>query len=628
MDKLDRDMVRVTPRRWLLEAEVRPSPGEAAGGAADADTAPPAGRPYAWLAGIAVALLLVAWGASVDLARADGIVRAAAVAGLFTGSCVLAVTPGVALVCVAARRFQFGPATGLGLLFAGAGAAAMAGFWAWFASPLVGRVTDVVLLAASVAAIGVFGRRGDLRRLDLSAPLALALAVGLIFTGLAFLQGGIASNAPNFIHLRFWDAADNVIPMQFASRMAAHLPLSGYLVGNWLSSDRPPLQTGFVLLQWPLWGSGQREVAYQLLGTGLQVSWLPALWTLLRVRGLEAWRVAVVVLATAATGAVFFNTVYVWPKMLAGALALAAFAILVSRDDDDRWAGAGVLAVALATLSMLAHGGTAFALIALIPFVYLLRRRITVRSVVACGAAAVILYLPWMMYQRFVDPPGDRLVKWQLAGVIPIDPRGVLQTIVQQYHSLSIHQLLVNKWDNVLTLAAIPSLWHRQTSDPAWASGMEGLSRLAQLYDVLPAAGPLLLGVFALLFPSGRRILAEVRPLAVFTGLTLVVWVVMLWGGTRVPAILHQGPYAVVLLISGLCALAVTALPWPLAIAVGAASVAWFVVSWVPGLWFRPATSGMSATLPIDHAMLLVCAVGLASLAGFTAWRFRRLARS
>ena len=301
--------------------------------------------------------------------------------------------------------------------------------------------------------------------------------------------------------------------------------------GQWLFSDRPPLETGFALLQWPLWGV-HTQLGYQLLATGLQVSWLPALWTVLRVRGLGAGRVTTVVLMTAATGAVFFNTIYVWPKMLAGSLAVAALAILASRDRDDRWAGAGILAAALATLSMLAHGGTAFALIALAPFVYLERRRITARSVTVCAAAAAALYLPWTLFQHFVDPPGNRLTKWMLAGVIPVTREGVLGTIAHQYLSLSLPQLLANKWDNVAALMAAGAMWRTQTAAPAWTSGFLGLARLAQLYDVLPAAGLLLLGLLALLFPSGRRVLAPAWPLAVFTGLAAVVWVILIWGGS------------------------------------------------------------------------------------------------
>jgi hypothetical protein len=620
--------VRVLSRPWTWGSQALPSPqspGALETEVGETDETAPTGRPYAWLAGIVASVALVAWGASVDMGHTSSVIQGAATAGLFAGSCVLALTPGVALLSVAARRLRLGTATGLGLLFAGAGAAAMAGLWAWFVSPTVGRVFSVVLLVVCVAVIGVFGRRGELRRLDLSTPLALALAVGLAFTGLAFLQGGIGSIHPaEAIETRFWAKSDNILPLDFASHLAAHLPLSGYMEGEWLFSDRPPLETGFAMLQWPLWGT-HTQLGYQLLSTGLQVSWLPALWTVLRVRGLGAGRVTAVVLLTAATGAVFFNTIYVWPKMLAGSLAVAALAILVSRDEDDRRAGAGILAAILVVLSMLAHGGTAFAVIALAPFVYLERRRITVRAVVVCAAAAAILYLPWTLFQHFVAPPGDRLVKWQLAGVLPVTKEGVLSTIVHQYLSLSPTQLLANKWDNVAALAAVPGLWRSQTSDPLWTTGFMGLARVAQLYDVLPAAGLLLLGLLALLFPSGRRVLAAVQPLAVFTGLAVLVWIILEWGGS-VQAILHQGPYAVVILIVGLCALAVTALPWPLASAVATASVAWFAISWIPGLGFHPGTNKPGTTVPLDHAMLVVCLAGLvlAALCVADDYRHRR----
>jgi hypothetical protein len=607
--------VSVTPARSTPEDRAERSPEPAAVAA----PAPSAGRPYAWLAAPVAAAALVAWASGVAL-DGSGVVRAPAVIALYAGSCVLAITPGVALLSVVARRRRLGPATGLGLLFAGAGIAAIVAFWAWFASPQLGRAFSAALLVACLAAIGVFGRRGDLGRLGLSVPLALAVAVGLLFTGLAFVQGGIAGNPARAIDYRYWLAADNEIPMQFATRVAAHLPLSGFLVGNWLSSDRPPLQTGFALLLWPLWDSGGRQVAYQLLATGLQACWVPALWVVFRVRGVPAGRVCAAVLATAATGAVFFNTVYVWPKMLAGGLALAALAILVSRDADDALAGTGILtAVALAALSMLAHGGTAFALIAFIPLAYRLRRRIPARSLAGCAVAAVALYLPWLLYQRYVNPPGDRLLKWQLAGVIPIVKTSAVQTIVHQYRSLSVEQLLANKWDNVYSLVANPAIWRTQHSDPAWIGGFLGFARISQLYSLLPATGPLLLGAAALLIPSARRALADVKPLAIVTGLALVVWIVLLWGGQRVPAIIHQAPYAAVVLFIGLCAVAVTALPRLLAGAILTCGLAWFIVSWVPGFGFRPADPNLPAGQPPDKAMILVCAVALAATAALAA---------
>jgi hypothetical protein len=581
----------------------------------------PGGRrwPYAWLAAPVAAALAVALAATVHLQQAGTAVQACAVTGLLAGSAVLAVTPGVALVSVAARYFRLGPATALGLLYAGAGTAAMAGFWAWFARPKLGVMLDAAMLAGSVVVIGVFGRRGDLGRFGLSLPLALALAVSALYTGIAFLQGGLSPEPWNLIGHRFWTEPDNGLPMVFAAKIAAHSPLGGYMIGDWLSSDRPPLQTGFVLLQWPLWTVQGRQGGYQFLGTMLQSAWLPALWVTFRVRGVCAGRTCVAVLAASATGVMFLNTVYVWPKMLAGALALAVLAILVSRDPADRSRGAGVIAAALAALSMLAHGGTLFALLALVPLVILQWRKARAWTIAAYAAAAAALYLPWMAYQHFVDPPGNRLVKWMLAGVIPIDRRGTLSTLLDQYRSLSPGQLLANKWNNVLTLAANMGLWQYQHAQRAWIGGFLGYARIAGVNDLLPAAGPLLLGAVALLLPSARRGLAPLRPLAAFTALAVAAWVVLLWGGqTRlvgpVTTQLHQGPYAAIAVFIGLCALAVTVLPPVLGGAVLTGSVAWFAVEWLPGLAWRPADANLPASSPVDWSMAIVCGCALAAV--------------
>ena len=104
-----------------------------------------------------------------------------------------------------------------------------------------------------------------------------------------------------------WPQPDNVIPLFFAAKVVTHAPLGGYLLGDWLSSDRPPLETGFVLLQWPQWYPSGREGDYQFLGTVLQSAWLPALWVAFRVRGVPAGRACAAVLATAATGVMYIE---------------------------------------------------------------------------------------------------------------------------------------------------------------------------------------------------------------------------------------------------------------------------------------------------------------------------------
>ena len=205
-------------------------------------------------------------------------------------------------------------------------------------------------------------------------------------------------------------------------------------------------------------------------------------------------------------------------------------------------------------------------------------------------------------------------MKWQLGGIIQIDKRGSLQAIIQQYQSLSLHRILGNKWDNLVTLVVNPTLWRTEIADPGW-HGFVGLARVAQINDLLPAAGPLLLGALALFIPSARRNLAQVKPLATFIGLALILWVVLLFGGEVVTTTIIQGPYAAVVLFIGLCALAVTALPKVIAWTVLAANVAWFVVCWIPGLGFHQAQTGSSGSLPTDMAMVCVCVFALVALA-------------
>ena len=566
-------------------------------------------RPYGWLAAPVAAALVVARASGVHLSAAGTAVQATAVISLLAGSAVLAVTPGVALLSVVARYRRLGQATALGLLYAGAGITAMAGFWAWFGGFSLGVGFDGAMLAVSVVLIAVFGRRGDLSRFGLSLPLALALAVSVLYTATVFLQGGPTANPAGNVADLVWPQPDNVLPLLFAAKVAAHAPLGGPLWSSWLSSDRPPLETGFVLLQWPQWYPSGREGDYQFLGTVLQSAWLPALWVAFRVRGVPAGRTCAAVLATAATGVMYVNTVYVWPKMLAGALAVAALAILVSRDPGDRPRGAGLLVAVLTALSLLAHGGTTFGLLALAPFVIRRRRKITAGAAAACAAAMAVLYVPWMAYQRFVDPPGDRLLKWHLAGVTTVDRRGFLQTVVEQYRSLSLTQFLGNKGGNVLTLLVNPGLMRQPHLE--WTSGFNGNARIAEFYFLLPGAGLLLLGGLPLLLPTARSRLAGLRPLAAFTALATAAWVTLLWGGSVDPATNLVGPYASLILFLGMCALGVTVLPPWLTGVILAASAAWFAVEWLPGITFRPFWLYLPASSPVDWSMAIACGCAL-----------------
>ena len=285
----------------------------------------------------------------------------------------------------------------------------------------------------------------------------------------------------------------------------------------------------------------------------------------------------------------------------------------MSLDDTDRRPLGWVLAVTLAALSMLAHGGTIFALIALIPFALRRRTRIPLRALAASVVPAAACYIPWMLFQRFVDPPGNRLLKWQIAGVIVPDSRGFVKTLVMQYQALSFHHLLSNKWVNVESLVANPFVWHRLTPE-AGLAGRVPRPRAAGGAQ-RPAAG----GRAAA--PRRGRARVQVLPARAGAG-----------GAARgrvrdrdrrcgssscgaaygITTINHQGAYAVIVLFIALCALAVTYLPRPAAALLLAGNAAWFAVCWVPGLGFTPAAGNETPSgMQFSPAMLLVCLAGL-----------------
>jgi len=111
-----------------------------------------------------------------------------------------------------------------------------------------------------------------------------------------------------------------------------------------------------------------------------------------------------------------------------------------------------VLLGALFGLSYLAHGSTVFILLPILVLA-LARGLPNWRWLAAAAAAALILVLPWSAFQRYADPPGNRVVKWGLAGVTDIDDRGTGEAVVDAYREAGLGGMLENKLRNFLTMA-------------------------------------------------------------------------------------------------------------------------------------------------------------------------------
>ena len=438
-------------------------------------------------------------------------------------------------------------ATVLGGALVAVGVAGWLGGIAWFASPTLGRVLTVLV---PLGCVMYLGSRRRWRRF-LSAP-ELRTAVAAIaatawyaafVTALGFLWGGV-SRPLDLSAARFSSPLpnDNSLPLSLAAHVAAngHSTIAP-MVGDWLSSDRPPLQSAVVLAQ-AVTGTPS-ELEYLVTGVLLQSLWVVGVIALL-----VSFRVSrrVLLLATVAVGAsgiVVVNTFFVWPKLLAAGFALAAVALVLR---PTRTPGTLVMAAALSALAYLSHGGVAFMALPLaaafgVAVVRLPTARL--RTIALSGLCAALVVSPWVLYQRFVDPPGDRLLAWMLAGQVARDPRPFTTVLRDQYATVGLFGAMDDKRDNIGVLFAWTGPNH--TTLEEGLRGWEGLVRLVHeqtFFSTLPAVGVLMLGLLGWMHPRRGPALMASRRMLALAGATLVTWCLLMFGPSS--TLNHQGTFA------------------------------------------------------------------------------------
>lgn len=238
---------------------------------------------------------------------------------------------------------------------------------------------------------------------------------------------------------------DNFLPKIFADQLY-HEKISHPMVGDWLSSDRPPLQTGQFLFFYKLYSGN--DIGYQLNAMLLQAYFLVPIILLLNLlfKGNRIIKLLIVT-SIAFSSVALVNTVYVWPKLIAGtALLLITYILLISSLFKNKITPI-ILSTILAMISMLAHSGSIFSLIpiAIISFFVF---KPSFKNIFAALAVALLMFGPWMIYQKHIDPPGDRLIKWHLAGQIEINQKSFTDTFRHAYKSTPSDDLLVAKISN------------------------------------------------------------------------------------------------------------------------------------------------------------------------------------
>lgn len=506
--------------------------------------------------------------------------------GLLAVAFALFLVPGLlGAAALAGRRLVPAPAIALAAV-ALSSVLGYALFWAYVADATVGKALSCALLVATVAAAAVPAAPQRMLRRTVASPtvaipLLLLLLVAVFYNGLLFAHGWATPVEERAqMHLRGGGLpVDNVLPAIFAQRLYdGDDPRELY--GDWKSSDRPPLQTGIVLAQMPaasvLGGAG---LHYQLLGSALQCSWVPAVWAL--CAGRLRRRATALSLATATfSGFFFLNSVFVWPKLLAAALVVLAYVLVTG---EERSPAVVVLACGAAALALLAHAGALFTLIPLAVLVAAGRTRPPARAWLAGAVAAAVLLGPWQAYARFHDPPGDRLAKWHLAGVVPVDDRSLVEALGDSYAEVGLAGALHNKVRNLVPLFGERPRWALLAGEDA-----EPL-RTQEFFGVAWALGALNVSWFLLAaWPLRRRtpgpdpgIRPSLRMLAL-GGASIVTWVLLMFGPAT--TVVHQGSYAaMVFLWVGLSGVAAgRSGRW--AAAIVAVQVVFFTVAWARDL--------------------------------------------
>lgn len=428
-------------------------------------------------------------------------------------------------------------------------------FWAYFAHSMLGQVLSWILVATGPVILFLTrqAKAGDERRAepgDERRVAGLAITIGLLY--LAILHVFPAS-------LDFYSLAanrfrpdlpsDNQLPFETAERLVAGVPLR-QADSNWISSDRPPLQCGWELITWPVFAKLDVDprAASGTAAVWFQLSWVVAAFGMLRALGVSARRTAGWVAVMGLAGFFLQNTTFTWPKLSAAAFACAAFILWTrirpaTQRRDDVVVGAG-----FAALAWLSHGGVAFSYLALAPWLLWRFCRGEARLWLLGALVFGLFAAPWIAYQKFYDPPGNRLLKWHLGGQVPKDSRGTMETIRDSYRALSWAEIWGHKrlnletqirgeWSGVLTVSPSTAVLRRN----------QEFFFTARALTWWPLA--LLLLPFAWRRQSHRRERPATRRLQigllVWTLATLFIWCGLMFAGGS--AVIHQGSYAVML---------------------------------------------------------------------------------
>lgn len=339
---------------------------------------------------------------------------------------------------------------------------------------------------------------------------------------------------------------DNVLPQYFGNNIMAGHPEKKF--SSWNMYDRPPLQSAIVMTAVSPFGNRQiDDYSYYFIAVLLQTAWVPLLWLMLpALAALKGRQRYFVMCSMIFSGFFFVNSIFTWPKMLAGIFVVGSYYYLFCIKRSRR---RSLYAGALAGLGFMSHGGAVFTVPAIL-LVYLLRgpaKKWTSRltDILLYLAVFLAVYAPWAAYKAVTATTGDRLIKLQLGGVNAVDSRGTVQTLVDSYKQTPVHQLLLNRWYNFRALFYYNGLTFSGFKD------FLDMLRAQTFFSTLFAVGIYNIGWLFFLKPLSKsetkRERTALSNMALTVVLSLLFWVLLMF--LPGSAVIHQGSYATMMLL-------------------------------------------------------------------------------
>ncbi len=453
-------------------------------------------------------------------------------------------------------------------------------FFLAFYFPLVGRFFAHLWLLLSSLLLLKTAITGSYLRWSATPKYCLLILVALtVFQGLFLFSFNMVSvhYAANYLFYPASWSTDNQIPTTTARLLAQGTILSEWPFGSWRLSDRTPLLAS---LLYPaavvtrdfadLLDRTVASMTLQICGFGIQNCWLLPAWVLFRRLRFQRQECVLASLLLAATPFIFFNSVYIWPKLLTGTFCLAQYLYLVplSRESDLHPDLRSAMGGTAAALAILAHAASAAAVVAIfIAAIYVfksarrpqrnalsaLQRVISLgsrwRQVLVALLTSSFLLSPWLLWTKFGLPSSNALPKYFLTGSFGFETpnESVGHAALRFYHTLTLKQWLIAKGVGLKTLSGFhhDDVYHALGIVTYLSSKFQAV-RALQFFYMLPSLGLLLIPLVALLDALGReRIKGEIRRLIVGLGIAAIVSFVLQFLVMMSPHLLLTYPYYV-----------------------------------------------------------------------------------